>query len=117
MSAMTGEAASCRSIPQGDGCPTAARAVPAPASKAPIVTAPIVTAAIVTAAIVTAYALKRENTGICITAPVPQVLVISISLVVVMTALARRRNRRDRDSLTPPAADEVCATDRVLGRH
>src|ERR1700722_15893335 len=107
MSAMTGEAASCRSIPQGDGCPTAARAVPAPASKAPIVTA----------AIVTAYALKRENTGICITAPVPQVLVISISLVVVMTAVARRRNRRDRDSLTPPAADEVCATDRVLGRH
>jgi hypothetical protein len=53
---MTGDAASCKPSAQGDGCPVAASALAALASKAPIVTA---------------YVLKRENTGICITAPVP----------------------------------------------
>src|SRR5215472_11740785 len=57
MSVMTDDPASCRPSAQGDGCPGAASAVAALVSKAPIVTA---------------YVLKRENTGICITAPVPQ---------------------------------------------
>jgi hypothetical protein len=56
MSAMTGEAASCRPSAQDDGCPGAANALAALISKAPIATA---------------QARKRENTGICITAPVP----------------------------------------------
>src|SRR5215475_11891526 len=56
MSTMTGEAASCRPSAQDEGCPGAASALAALISKAPIVTA---------------QARKRENAGICITAPVP----------------------------------------------
>src|ERR1700758_1049309 len=57
MFVMTGDPASCRPSAQDDGCPGAASAVAALPSKAPTVTA---------------YVLKRENTGICITVPVPR---------------------------------------------
>src|SRR5208282_4392877 len=64
-SAITGEAASCRPSCQGDGCPTPANAAAALANKLPAVNAHVV---------------KRENTGICFSAPRSESVLVTFAL-------------------------------------